>query len=286
MSKDFWCDLDRLVRLDPGARGVARLERANPLKTACEALLGAESVLLVTGFWYLAGSAPETDGPLGALALGDALGALGCQVGYLTDAPCREVLEELEALPLLVPDLEGLSPEALRERLADVTALLGTTHLVAVERAGRDRHGHYRNLKGQDIGSHTAPLDELFLLASELELETLAIGDGGNEIGMGSLSDAERALLFGTGEGSSVVPADHLVVSGVSDWGAYGLVTGLSRLTGHDLLPEKIHQEERMRVMLEVGAVDGVTGADEPSVDGLPLEEGLSLVESMRKLLD
>ena len=31
---------------------------------------------------------------------------------------------------------------------------------------------------------------------------------------------------------ASVVPVDHLVVAGVSNWGAYGIVAQLGRLTG------------------------------------------------------
>ena len=35
---------------------------------------------------------------------------------------------------------------------------------------------------------------------------------------------------------ASVVRVDHLVVAGTSNWGAYGIVAGLERLTGRLLL--------------------------------------------------
>src|SRR5438132_12887934 len=65
---------------------------------------------------------------------------------------------------------------------------------------------------------------------------TVGIGDGGNEIGMGSVRariarlDALRARI------ATVVPVDHLVVAGVSNWGGSGSVAALARLPGGALL--------------------------------------------------
>src|SRR5207248_3184869 len=65
---------------------------------------------------------------------------------------------------------------------------------------------------------------------------TVGVGDGGNEIGMGRV----RARLAREGplmaRIASIVPVDHPVVAGVSNWGAYGIVAQLARLTGRSLL--------------------------------------------------
>ena len=73
---------------------------------------------------------------------------------------------------------------------------------------------------------HTAPLDELFAAGP---WETIAVGDGGNEIGMGALP---RALIAAHVEHGAtiacVTPRSHLIVAGVSHWGAYALLGALA----------------------------------------------------------
>lgn len=274
--------LDALVRRDPGDRGVARLGRANPLEAAARALLSARSVLLVTGFPYLPRGVPETDGVMGSLALAEALATLGVEVHFLADPLCRGLLEELEALPLLTLDLAGRAEAEVEAQLEQVLAMTGADLAVAVERPGRGADGRRRNMRGQDLGDLSAPLDQLFLGSRGRGLVTVAIGDGGNEVGMGSLTEAERETLTGGRPGASVVPVDHLIVAGISDWGAFGLAAGLAALTGRDLLPEEATLAHWMQLMLEAGAVDGVTGAATPSVDGRPLSESAAFLGELK----
>jgi len=67
-------------------------------------------------------------------------------------------------------------------------------------------------MRGLDISSYTAPLDELFTAGP---WETIAIGDGGNEIGMGSLPRELIAQHVDHGETiACVTPARHLIVAG------------------------------------------------------------------------
>ena len=51
-----------------------------------------------------------------------------------------------------------------------------------------------------------------------------AIGDGGNELGMGSALQAVRAAIPLGETIACVVPCDNLLVAGVSNWGAWGLI--------------------------------------------------------------
>src|SRR5918995_195414 len=60
----------------------------------------------------------------------------------------------------------------------------GVSHAVAIERCGRSADGRPRNMRGVDVSPWTAPLDDLFLAGPWIRL---AVGDGGNEIGMGKL---------------------------------------------------------------------------------------------------
>ena len=83
-------------------------------------------------------------------------------------------------------------------------------------------------MRGLDIGAHTAALDDLFTAGP---WQTIAVGDGGNEIGMGALPRALIAQYVAHGETiACVTPAQHLIVAGVSHWGAYALIGALAVL--------------------------------------------------------
>ena len=143
---------------------------------------------------------------------------------YATDARNRALFEALGAAPL-------------HEYRPGLLEALAPTHLIAIERSGRAADGRNYNMHGTDITSFTAPLDEWFLTAGKLRITTIGIGDGGNEIGMGRVQAKVKEVVKFGGQIGSVVTTDFLVVAGVSNWGAYGLVGALSLLTGEELLP-------------------------------------------------
>lgn len=268
-----------LVGSDPGGRGLARIRHVNDLGGFATALLRARRVGLVTGFVHLGTGRAETDGPPGTAAVGRALVTLGREVCYLTDGVGAPLLEALGARPLRTPRLGPAAGRAeAARRLLDE---LGCEALVAIERPGRTPDGTYRNLRGRDISAATEPLDELFLVAGSREVATFAIGDGGNELGMGALSIDDRRALAGDVANAAVVGADHLLVAGVSNWGAYGVVAALGVLTGMPLLPSAAELRRDLEVALAAGAVDGITGLAEPTVDGLPYSATLDLVAAM-----
>ena len=106
---------------------------------------------------------------------------------------------------------------------------------------------------------------------------TIGIGDGGNEIGMGKIPwEVIRRNIPGGGPIACRVPTDHLIVCGVSNWGAYGLAAGVRWLRGQPPGPDLLdadRERELLRRMVEDGPlVDGVTGKPTVSVDGLPFE--------------
>ena len=118
------------------------------------------------------------------------------------------------------------------------------------------------------------------------ELVTIGIGDGGNEIGMGKVPwDVIRRNVPHGGLTACRVPCDHLIVAGVSNWGAYGLAAGVRLLRGVPFDAELFdaqRERELLRVMVEQGPlVDGVTGQRAVSVDGLDFER---YAEPLRRL--
>jgi len=273
--------IDQLLVLDPGRRGVARFFRPGGALGAARALGRARRVLITTGF-ALGPGLSETDGPPGAAVLGRALRRLGVRVRYVIDAATvpalRAVLEvlgeprEIELFP------DGDAGVAARR----VLARLSSTHLVAVERPGRSRDGVYRSAGGHAVGAWNRPLDALFLVPSRAT--TVGVGDGGNEIGMGVIP---RHALKAAGVPpriASVVPVDHLVVAGVSNWGAYGIVAHLGRLAGRNLLHSGAEEGRLIEACVRAGAVDGITRRREATVDGVPLAAHAGIVELMNAL--
>jgi hypothetical protein len=110
---------------------------------------------------------------------------------------------------------------------------------------------------------------------------TVGVGDGGNEIGMGKV----RARLVRQGalmaRIASVVATDHLVAAGTSNWGAYGIVAQLARLTGEPLLHAPATERRLIAACVEAGAIDGISRRPEPTVDGLSLDVHAAFVEML-----
>ena len=274
--------IDAILALDLGGRGIASFFQPGAAVAAARALSGAERVIIVTGFNVPPGL-PETDGPPGAAVLGRALRLLGASVRYVTDrAPADPLAAVLQALDEpadvdVYPDLPGAARLLLeREK---------PTHLISIERPGRCRSGDYLSARGESIAKWNLPLDDLFLTAHALRTKkktavtTLGIGDGGNEIGMGSA----RAQLARSGKLmariASVVAVDRLVVAGTSNWGAYGIVAALERLHGRLLLHTGAIERLIIERCVKAGAVDGITRKREPTVDGLSAEIHAGIVE-------
>ena len=270
--------VDHLLALDPGARGIENFFQPGGARRAAEALQRARRALITTGFVVAAGTA-ETDGPPGAAVLGRALRRLGVDVAYVTDDVTAPVLAAtLDALG----EPADVTRYAAGTDAARIVADARPTHLVAIERPGRADDGVYRNMRGDDVSAWNAPLDELFLLARVTgvadPLTTIGVGDGGNEIGMGNV----RARLMRSGalaaRIASTVRVDHLVVAGVSNWGAYGIAAHLGRLVGRVLLHTPDDERRLVAACVKAGACDGVTRRREPTVDGLPLEAHAAMV--------
>jgi len=284
--------IDHLMALDPGGRGIAAFFVRGGATAAARALRKSRRVLLTTGFAVGPGL-PETDGPPGTACLGRALRTLGADVVYVTDAvavpPLQAALKVLGE-PSAVETFHvahrvdgGPAAGGARETARRLLAEHRPTHMVAIERPGRARDGHYRSARGLSLSEWNGALDELFL-AAPARTVTVGVGDGGNEVGMGTV----RARVVRAGgvfpRIASVVKVKHLVVAGVSNWGAYGIVAELARLTGRALLHTGEEEQAMVQACVDAGAVDGLTHRPEPTVDGLPLPAHIGMLELLRVL--
>jgi hypothetical protein len=272
--------IEDLILVDD-RRGMLAVRKCLPAdfcRQAARFLAGRLSrTIIITGF-NVAGRC-ETDGPPAAILLGRAIARLGGWVAYVTDEPCTSLLRA--CLPEEVPVVdfpittEGRSARFARHLLAGMQPTL----LVSIERCAPGRDGRYRNMYGQDITSVTARIDCLCDGTA-----TLAVADGGNEIGMGSVPVA-RLRRIGIAHPSRV-RAQHLVIGATSNWATYGLIAELSVLTRQRLLPSWAETERLLRRMVVLGAVDGFSARPENKVDGFPLAANRRLHRTLLHYVD
>ncbi|GAB3188230.1 uncharacterized protein DUF4392 [Micromonospora palomenae] len=269
-------ELERTAAREVG-RGSERLAvpAAGGLLAAARSLVAAPDAAVLTGFYIPAADPPaaETDGPIGAVQLAAALRALGGEVRLVTDAPCAPVVAA--ALGAAAPDVPlDVAPVQGYDDWAGTVLprYAALSHLIACERVGPCVDGCPRNMRGEDIGAHTAPLDRLYAAGSAYRI---GIGDGGNELGMGRLPAELVARVVDRGERiHCVVGCDALLVGGTSNWAAAALVGALALLRPEvpalrDLLRPDWSYAVLTEMVTRAGAVDGVRRRAEVSVDGL-----------------
>lgn len=288
-------------------------------RAARELAAHARRVAIVTGFCVAHADPPaaETDGPPGALFLARALEALAVEAVLVADRTSLPLVEYgCRRWSLRARAIEGDAAAIDADsflRDGEFTHLIsietvGPSHTLAslaaqhrsgpppLERFEREVPDEHRsvchNMRGRSIDEYSAPLYRLFEAAPAAGVTTIGIGDGGNEIGMGALAwEVLRDALPGDQAGRIIcrIATDHLVLAGVSDWGGYALTLALAVLRGR---PELIRdwttgdQGALIEGMVrEAGAVDGATGRREATVDGLPLDQYLVVLDEMRAVI-
>ena len=167
---------------------------------------------------------------------------------------------------------------------ADEVLTPDTTHFIALERPGQAVDGCYYNFRGCDLTPHISPLDDLFLHAQSRAITTIGIGDGGNELGLGKVSASVDSHIPDGRPFSCQTTADFCICAGVSNWGGYGMAALLSVMASENLMPKPAGLVKLLSAITEAGAVDGITGENTPSVDGLAEEWEHNLFFSMYEL--
>ena len=237
-------------------------------------------VIIVTGFYVVMVGKPETDGPPGAIAIGEALKALGRQVTYVSDEYSTPVLRRYaNGSEVIDFPIDGVA--ASKVHASAILEQVKPSLLISIERCGRTREDLYLNMRYVDISSHTARLDYLF----DSEIPSVGIGDGGNEIGMGNLAEV-IPTVDSLPDYPAVNQVDRLVIASVSNWGGYGLVAALSRIAGRNLLPSVESETAMLHGMVESGVVDGTTGDAVPTVDNFSAEENGALLARLHRAVE
>lgn len=240
---------------------------------------GQPTIGLITGFFVPAAdpAAAETDGPGAAALLALAFQRCGLRTRVATDTMCATACRAaMEAAGVADIAIDAAEPGGAVNPIIDLWRGEGVDWVIAIERCGPAADGRSYNMRGRDISAYASPMEQLF---SAGPWRTLAIGDGGNEMGMGSIA---RTLIAGhvpMGEMiGCVVPADFLVTAGVSHWGAYAILAALSVLRPAwqpgmvaGLQPE-LDRSVIETMVLRGPAVDGVSLRQEVTIDALEME--------------
>lgn len=240
------------------------------LRAARQLWDGQGTVIIGTGFPVT--DTFETDGPVGAIALYDCLQALGAEPVIACGPPLSDAIAaDYRVLHLHAGDLASAQEEAAAQ-----LERLQPTAVISIERPGLAEDGRYYNMRGEDITARCAFFDPFLTLAS---CPTIAIGDGGNEIGMGNIAAAIASLDIRV----AVTRCDELLVADVSNWAAYGLIALLAKWSGRDLLAE-ISPLDILDYLSARGSVDGVTRKNTLTEDGLAASEGIRVIQELRIL--
>ena len=270
--------------LENDMRGVSELRSHLPPDFCTQAaqyiLDNPGDVIIVTGFYILSAGLHETDGPPGAIAIGNALEALGRTVTYVSDVHTTPMLRDWLGDGARVVEFPIGDIDSSREAAAEMLSQLAPGLLISIERCGRTKDEKYLNMRAADITQHTARLDYLV----ERGIPSVGIGDGGNEIGMGNLAEVIPGVER-LPDDPAIAKVDRLVLASVSNWGGYGLVAALSQLVGRDLLPTTEEDERLIRRMVDAGAVDGTSGENKYYVDNFTLEQNAAVLRRLRWLL-
>jgi hypothetical protein len=228
------------------------------------------NILIGTGFPVV--KTFETDGPVGAIAMYEAFEKLGATPTIVCGRPLsRALAERYRVHEIRVGDHDRREHDAV-----EALAHFHPQAVISIERPGQAADGGYYNMRGESISENTACFDTFMKLS---ECPTIAIGDGGNEIGMGKVTAALQDL--------NIVPSattcDELIIADVSNWGAYGIISFLSVWNKRDLLAE-IVPLDILRYISELGSVDGVTRVNQLTEDGLESSEGESILLELRRV--
>ena len=271
-------------------------------------------VLIVTGFRVPPTYVQETDGPLGAAVLARmfSLGfeaipiiitdqdsqsieivkaaclGVGLNVRNVDELVKNRVKRSVAIIDFPIDDNEA------KRRSKEVIDQLNPKAIIFIEKVGKNIKGEYHTMRGLNVSAYHSKVDYLVDEAKKKNILTVGIGDGGNEIGMGIIEETVRKYVpYGDkcqcpcqGGIAAHTKTDVLLVATVSNWGAYAISAMLAKMLNKPEILHKPHQEDLMlTLVVSKGAIDGVTGLVEKSVDGLDLEIHMSIVKIMHEMI-
>lgn len=314
-------NLDALMNLDPRGYGVCRILYAGsraftgePLtmhaaQVLCDSVKENDLVYILVGFVLLPHKVPEMDGTVSAMLLARAL-VMAFNAKPVIVCPADSVqaiekcaavvglhiyedLDTVQALPLSMGVVAFTKDKAAAPAQAEALAARKPAAVIAVEASGANALGVYHNAVGKDVTEMQAKSEALWNLLRAQGVPNIAIGDLGNEIGMGTIADHIKRYVPFTDKGEcqcgcgggilSATAADNIITATCSDWGCYGLMAALAYLKKDmEILHREEMESEVMRVAARSGFID-MTGSLLPGIDGFSTRMNVGIVSLMRQ---
>lgn len=319
-------DLDSLMNLDPRGYGVCRIlypaarKYANePLTThfakkLLETVKEGDLVYLISGFVLPPFGVPETDGIISTVLLCRTLVLLGikpvviCPEGNLPAvkalAPVAglhlyDSVEAILNLPTAMAVIPFTKDSAEAKKQASELLSKKPAAVIANEAPGANKKGVYHNATGLDVSDMQAKTDVLFRMAKEENVPTFAIGDLGNEIGMGTLEEQITTYIpYAGGENGDTcrcgcnggimadTKADTLLTATVSDWGVYGIIAAIAWLKKDiSLMHTPEMEKDAIYAASRAGMID-MYGWLTPAIDGQDYTICCAVVKLMRSCVE
>jgi hypothetical protein len=324
-------NLDQLMNLDPRGYGVCRILYPAARKLAGEPVsmhaakklvelldnASGSTVYVLTGFILRPHLHPETDGITGAILLVRALiTAFG--VTPVIFCPSENIPAVRNSAPLIGMHVYDTIEEAQKVPLAfavipvsknGAEAAAQTQKLLsgelpklvfATEAPGANTQGEYHNAVGVNMTGLEAKMDGLFSGLQNKGVPAFAVGDLGNEIGMGAVASHILRYIPYAGDGSRAsgcecscktgilasTKADYLVTATVSDWGVYAVIAAVAFLKKDiSIMHDEVMEETVLRECSRSGMVD-MTGSLLPAIDGFGVDMLKKLVALMRSTVE
>lgn len=316
--------LDDLANLDPRGYGVCKiLYKASREKAGMPTSMNAamklkntvkedDMVYILTGFVLRPYKKAEMDGIVSAVLLCRALvKAFGAKPVIICPEDCRDAVKNLSACVGLhlfedfddlrdIPVSMGVVSFTKDAAKADAQAeeLIKAAcpkAVISIECPGANDNGVYHNATGLDVTELEAKQDILFEKLQSMGILNIAIGDLGNEIGMGTIRDtlekyipyARKGACRCECKGGIAVrtKADNLITATVSDWGCYAMIAAMAYLMGDiDIMHTPELERQAMETASRSGMID-MYGWLIPAIDGFGTEITLPIVQLMREMV-
>jgi hypothetical protein len=149
------------------------------------------------------------------------------------------------------------------------------------------------NSRLEDITRFTGKTHFLLEIQKRLGLpiESIGIGDRGNEIGAGKVpwevfkenSTTHRETIF-----CCRMATDYFISCGISNWGGYALLAGVALAMGRLDILEKVTPEQEgtvLEYLIHHGPViDGITCKQDHSVDGIEFKDYMKVIERVKEI--
>lgn len=315
-------NLDAIMCLDPRGYGVCRILYAgsraytgeptamHAAEALCKAIHPGNPVYILVGFVLLPHKVPEMDGSVSAILLARSLVlAFGAKpiivcpqdsveafkkCGNVVGLHVYEDLDTAMELPLSLGVVaftkDKVKAPAQAKALADKIL---PAAVISVEACGGNAKGVYHNAVGKDVTALEAKSDVLWNELRARGVPNVAIGDLGNEIGMGTIGEHIKRYVPFTAPGEcqdgccggilAASSTDNIITATCSDWGCYALMAALAYLKKDmDILHREEMESEVMRVLSRNGMID-MTGSLLPGVDGFDTRMNVGIVSMMRQ---